>query len=359
MVAVLADDVSPVVSGIVYCAVIEACREVFDFGRCQEWTEALSRWCESQPDLVPFRGRCQVYRSEVMQLHGDWRMAFEAAGEAERRLSGPPRHPAIGTAFYQQAELHRLKGAFTDAEDAYRRSEESGRNPEPGRALLRLAQGRRDASATAIRHALNETASGPARTHLLAAAVQILCSTSEAAEAGGLADELAAIAAELGSDWLQAKAENAHGLVALTLGDPVVAASHLRTALELWQRLSHPYELARTRALFASAAGATGDVETANTQRRVAGETFTRLGAMVDLRELGEADEATTLGDGLTPREVEVLRLVATGMTNRAIAANLTISEKTVAHHVGNILGKLALSSRAAATAYAYEHGLN
>jgi DNA-binding CsgD family transcriptional regulator len=357
MISVLAGEVSPVVAGIVYCTVIEVCQAVFDLRRAQEWTEALTRWSEEQPGLASFGGKCQVYRSQLMQLHGDWDGALQAAQEAERRLSGPPANPAVGSAYYQQGELHRLRGALADADEAFRRAEEWGYRPEPGRALLRLGQGRTAAAATAISHALNETHVQRSRASLLPAAVEIFATTGDAEGCQEATTELARLAASVSSPWLDAAVSLAEGRASLAFGEPAAAAHELRSALAAWQSLDAPYEVARTRVLLAEASRAVGDIDTAETQAEAAYKEFEGLGVRPAASLLqGQRAEGGT--EGLTPREVEVLRLLARGMTNRAIANSLTISEKTVGNHVGNILGKLGLSSRSAATAYAYEHGL-
>ena len=358
MLSVFSNEVSPLVAGIAYCAVIEVCQDIFDLRRAQEWTEALTRWCDEQHGLVPFRGRCQVFRSELMQLHGNWQSALEVAQDAERRLSGPPVHPAIGAAYYQQGELYRLRGAVVDADEAFRRAEDWGRRPEPGRALLRLDQGKPGAAAIAIKHALNESRTDTARVTLLGAAVEILAAAGEVTDGREAADELARLAAVFNSPWLAAEASRAAGTICQAEGDLQKAVSNLRDALADWQRLEAPYEAARTRAALAKALVLMGDTETAETHLHSARRTFRDLGAAALARLAGDVEIDSTASSGLTPREIEILRLIARGMTNRAIATNLTISEKTVANHVGNILGKLGLSSRSAATAYAYERGL-
>ena len=357
MLAVTMGEVSPMKAGIIYCAVIEGCQRIFDLGRAREWTDSLTRWCESQPDLVPFRGPCQVYRAELRQLRGDWAGAVEEAAEAERWLAGPPRQPAVALAYYRQGELHRLTGALSDADDAYRRAEECGFRPEPGRALLRSAQAKPDAAMAAIQHALFEEPEPLSRARLLPAAVEIFLNARNESAAREVCDELVELASRFPSAWLNASCAQTQGMVLLAADSPGEAAKALRHSVVRWQELDFPYELARAQALLAEAARKSGDSETAVAQLAAARRTMMQLGARGDVRWI----DRSLFGDassGLTPRELEVLRLVARGMTNRGIAGALTLSEKTVANHVGNILGKLGLTSRAAATAFAHEHDL-
>ena len=350
MATVEADELTPTVAGLAYCAVLAACLSLHDVRRAAEWTTALTDWCQTQSGLVPYRGQCLVHRTQVLTLEGAWPDADAQGRLACASLAGPPQ----GDAWYHLGELMRLRGDVAGAEDAYRRANAAGRQPEPGLAMLRLAQGRSDAAAAATRRLVDEPGRLD-RPDVLIAHVETMVAVDDLEAAARAAQELADLAETLSSAVLAGHAAAAKGTVALASGRPGDALVCLRTALHHFTDLGLPYLAARSRARMAQALDRLGDPTAAGYERDAAGEAFRALGATVDAAALGVEPDRP---DGLTAREVEVIRLVATGRSNRAIAEELFLSEKTVARHLANIYTKLGIASRSAATAYAYDHGL-
>ncbi|WP_344627227.1 response regulator transcription factor [Kitasatospora arboriphila] len=387
MVAVTAGETGPRVTAWVYCLVIAACQDLQELRRAREWTLALDAWTDALPQFEGgYSGICLVHRSELLRLVGDWANAAVQARSACERLTRGFGEFLAGGAFYQLGEIHRLRGEWARAEEAYRQSGRYGCDAQPGLALLRLAGGRPEAAAGGVRRALAEAPDRLARARLLPALLEVALAVDGTAEARAAAEELAEIAGTFRRPALDAQAAQARAPVLLAgrapdgppAGTPTgaqpealtQALTQARRAWRLWRDLDVPYETARARVLVARACRALGDEDTAAVELDAAAAGFARLGAGPDLA-LARAAAAGRAGDGppdgrgtteapagLTPREVEVLRLVAGGGSNHAIARELHLSERTVARHISNILGKLDAGSRTAAAAYAFEHGL-
>jgi len=358
MVAATEGGLSPIVTGIVYCGVILACEQVYDLRRAREWTAALQRWCERQPDLVAFTGRCLVHRAQILQLQGAWPDALAETDRADERFERSMNQAAAARSAYLRGEVHRLRGDFAEAEEAYRKTSRLGAEPQPGLALMRLAQGDREAAAAAIRRVLAETRDPLSRAGLLPACAEIMVAAGELDEARSACRELEQICSEFDSEMLRAMLAGAEGAVELAVGEPATALATLRRAAQAWQELEAPYEAARARVLVGVACRELGDEEAFALELEAARSAFEQLGAAPDLAALDALGGKSAEPHGLTARELEVLRLVATGKSNRQIASALVISEHTVARHVQNIFRKLGVSSRTAASAFAYEHDL-
>lgn len=363
MVSATTGEVSTLTAGILYCATVDACMQAFDLRRAAEWTEALTQWCDRQTDLVPFRGECLVHRSQILQAHGEWQKALAEATSAEELLMRS-LHPAAGVACYQRGELHRVQGDHDAAEQAYRQASQHGREPAPGLALLRMAEGRVDAAVAAIERLLDEAKDPPARFALLPAAVEIRLAASDLDGARAASGELEQVAARGCPPFVDAVVAHCSGVVLLARADPAAALSALRRACRTWRELGVPYECARSQEQAGLACRALGDRDAGDIELDAARAVFDRLGALTDAaRVAGHLEDPHPGGPAPAPtplseRECEVLRFVAAGQTNRAIGTQLLISEHTVARHVQNIFTKLGVSSRAAATAYAYEHDI-
>ena len=358
MVAVSSGELSPLVTGLIYCSVIRSCQDVYAVGRAREWTNALKAWCDEQPGDVTFSGACLIHRSEILQWTGQWPEAIAEARLASERLLAGSRERAAAAAFYQQGELHRLRGEFGPAEESYSSASRMGSEAQPGLALLRLAQGRVDAAASAMRRVVAAASSSTTRLRLLPAYVDVMLAAGDLEEARRGAAELEDAALRLGIEVLAAMAGHARGSVSLSEDDPRGALEPLRKSLEIWQRLEAPYLAARVRVLLARACRALGDEDGCHLECEAAAAAFRQLGAAPDLAVIEVAGAEHAVPRKLTARELQVLRLVAAGKTNKAIGEELFLSEKTVDRHVSNIFDKLDVTSRTAATAFAYEHRL-
>ena len=360
LVQVVSGDLSPVAVGTVYCSLIEACEELGEVARVREWTDALTRWCERQSGMATFLGQCLTHRSFVLWLEGSYQAAAEAAVTACDRFAGAADVAATGRAFDRLGEARLRQGRLDDAEAAFLQAAEWGADPQPGLALLRLAQGDADTAAAMIRRVLAERPEPLERLRPLPAAVEILLAVDDVEGARAACHELAAAAERFGTSAVRAASP------------PPRPRSPSPTAGP-----SSPRRVAGTP----SAGGASSTCRTSrrcavtssvgpvphSATRRPPGSSATLPAARSSCcarrstppRHGPTATEPIGTPDrGLSPRELEVLRLVATGRTNRQVAEELSLSVKTVDRHVGNLLAKLEVPSRTAAAAYAYEHGL-
>ena len=360
MVSVTAGELSPVVTGLVYCSVIAYCQDMFQLSRAQAWTQALTGWCEQQPEMVAHTGQCLVHRAEVTQLRGDWRLALQEAQRAKTQFAKAMNSSAAGHALYRQGEVHRVQGHFDQAEAAYREAARSGYEPQPGLALLRLVQGRTTAAASAIRRALSETTDPVRRAKLLPASVEIFLTEGRPSRPGRRAaksnNHPRAAEANCSTRWPPTPAarwnspRESRTRRSVLCGRPSTHGGSSRS----------PTKLARVRVLIAKACRILGDEETAALELDAARGAFSELRAAPDLARVDALARGTASGSehGLTKRELEVLRHVAAGRSNKAIARDLALSNRTVDRHLSNIFDKLAVSSRSAATAFAYRNRL-
>jgi DNA-binding CsgD family transcriptional regulator len=359
MTSVLAGELSPFFTGVVYCDVIEACLRLGDVGRAGEWSEAARAWCETVPPQSPFPGMCRVNRAELAILRGAWAEAEAEASLASEELSRMNPDNS-GSAWYIAGEARRRSGDGPGADEAFAKARDLGFDPQPGWALLRLSQGKVDAAVGALRGALSAELGDPfRRSRLLAAQIEVAIANGDLEAATEADRELVALAGRFGAASVAATADTGSGALLLAQDDAPGALDRLRRAFATWHDLRLPYEAARARALAGRALIAIGDEGAGREELRAARAAFERLGAAADAAATAQRlGERTDMPGGLTEREAEVLRLVAAGRSNRQIATELVISEHTVARHVQNIFAKLAVSSRSAATAFAFEHGL-
>ena len=357
MVGVSAAEISPIVAGMVYCSMIEACQELSDFSRAAAWTSALTKWCDAQPGLVPYTGQCSLHRGQIMRLRGAYDEALAEFALAQRRYEKEGTPAPAGLALAEQGDVLRIRGKFDEAEAAYRKAAELGHEPQPGLALSWLARGRITAATAAINRLLADAGGPVQRSWLLPAAVEILVSAGEVDQARHYSDEFSGIASAFGNAALQAMATYAASQVDLLSGEPEAALHKARESRRLWNALGSPYEAARARVLVARAMRELGDEDSATAELAIARNSFAALDVAPGVQGIDKL-EGRVRPAGLTERELEVLRLVAEGRSNPDIARVLVLSHKTVERHLSNIFTKLDVPSRTAAAAYAHEHGL-
>lgn len=350
---------SAVLTGILACSVVDGCQQVGAFDRAQEWTAALSAWCDEQPELAQFSAECLVHRAEVLLHRGRWQDSLLEAREAARIAEDAGLAGLAAAAAYRQGEALRLLGRSDEAEAAFRAAQRGGYDPAAGLARLQWGLKRASAASATVRRALAVTDDPIQRAEFLPAAIEVMLGAGELSEAASAVDELAQIAMRWPTTGLRAAALQASGSVALAAGQPASAAASLREAWSLWSAQPAPFEAAQARLLLARACWALGDEEAAKEEEQAALAVLTALHAQDNQPARSAALSAGAAQVGLTAREAQVLGLLSTGLTNRGIAERLVLSERTVDRHVSNILGKLGVPTRTAATAFAYAHGLS
>ena len=358
MLDATSEQMNPAYAGNIYCNMIAACHELGDLRRMRQWTKALARWCNQIPPAVLFTGICRVHQAQLLTVSGAWEQAEREASRVCTDLQGI-QVESLAEAHYAVGEVRLRQGDLAGAEFALEEADRLGRDPQPALALVRLAHGHPERAKAMLDVALAARAGRPlVRAPLLAALVEVTLDGGELEPAKKAAEELAVIAASFRTEVLRARGLQAAGGVLVAEDRCAEALPVLREACRVWQDLDAPYDAARVRLLLARACNALSDTDSATRALDAAAEVFERLGAKLDMRKLEMLRRGPRLPDGLTEREAEVLALVAAGQTNRQIAEALVISHKTVARHLSNIFVKCGLATRAAATAYAFEHGL-
>jgi DNA-binding CsgD family transcriptional regulator len=358
MVRILTRTTSPRATSVMYCAAIGTCYQVHEIARAAEWSVALDRWLGELPRLGgAYFGNCRIYRALLMRLRGDWTRATAELEQACRDLAVDGQLVA-GHAWYELGESRRLKGD-PGIDEAYQQAVMFGRVAQPGLALHRLSQGEVQAAHTGLQRALAEQALAADRFALLPAAVEVDIAAGEIGSAEAAVAEMEKIAEVYPTTAARATVAAARGAVALAEDRPTDALVHLRDAVNGWRDLGVPYEMALAGVHIAQACRALGDEDGVRMELHAALATFERLGARPDAnRAHSLLSDRGDGGSGLSPREIEVLRLIVDGRTNAEIAAELCLSERTVHRHVSNILTKLGVRSRTAAAIFAVQHRL-
>ena len=350
MLSVVAGDLPAEWAGEIYCTTIRWCHELADFRRMADWTGAMERWSERYSSDAIYNGACRVHRLELMSFRGEWTPAEQGLQQESADLaSGNPW--VAGEGFYQLGEIRRMRGDIDGAREAYDLASASGIQPLPGEALVMLREGQPDSAWAAISAQLGDV-DALARVRLLGPGVEIALAAGRTSQAHALADELRTAADRYATRGFRVWAAHATGIVALADGDLQTARGALRDAVDAYREDRRPYDTARALVCLARAHDLAGDGDAATHARAQATDILTRLGAAAEIDQV----TCTPVPGGLTEREAEVLESVARGASNREVAAQLCISEKTVARHLANVYLKVGVGSRTAAAAWWRDH---
>jgi class 3 adenylate cyclase len=298
MASAVGGELGPFATATIYCTTISACHRIGDYRRAAEWTDATER-CAVRPGMADFPGDCRAHRVGILRMQGTWSEAEREAEQAARVEGGEPTH--VGMALYEVGEIRLRRGDLAAAEEAFRRAEDLGKTPQPGRSLLRLAQGKLEAATSSIAAALaDESWDRLARARLLSAAVEIAVAAGDVEAARLAADELEGIAESYGTASLEAACACARGAALLAEGDANAAAASLRRGWRQWKEVEAPYEVARARLALAEALHAQADAEGSASEARAAISTFEQLGTRPDVeranRLLEDVEGATQAG---------------------------------------------------------------
>ncbi len=350
-------------AGRTCCYMITACERVRDLERAYQWSQRMLEFAKRWRNLDLF-AVCRAHYGAILVLRGTWEEA-DAAFETALRELRASRPGMAFEALVRRADLRRRQGRFEEAAELFRQVEF---HPYAQLGLAHVAFDMGDTALAADRATRFLRKLGPENRLQRAAGLDLyaraLVALGETERARNAYDELQGVVAEVGSDSLRASALAVGGIVAEAEGDLDTARSRMEDAIDLFHQCGEPFETARSRLDLARVLAALGRSDPAAEQARAAHDALAgmqaereaqRAGALVNELEDRASAKATS---GLTPRELDVLKLVAQGLSNTEIAQRLVLSDHTVHRHLANILRKLDLSSRAAAAAWGARAGL-
>ncbi|WP_377642385.1 LuxR C-terminal-related transcriptional regulator [Oryzobacter terrae] len=352
MLAVLSGTLPALWAGDVHCTVIHQCHELGDLARMRAWTDALQRWSAPLSETFLFAGVTRVHQLQLLAAEGQWDLVEREVADRSRALVGSHGWVA-GEGYRELGDVRRLRADAGGARSAYERARDLSVTPQPGLALLDEAEGRPAAALADLRAAVAETGR-IGRARLLLPTVEVALRAGDLVLAEAACADLAETAELHDTPGLRAWSDHAAACLLLHRGGFDEALPHLEAAAAVYRAQRSRHATARVHELLARVRDGRGEAALAEAERATASAIYERLGAEADLRRLAPHRPP----GGLTERELEVLRCVLTGASNREVARDLVISEKTVSRHLANVYAKAGVSSRTAAAAWAREHGI-